>query len=147
MQQSGRLHFLTRKTMIDEKIVKINGKDVHVRYCLAAEQGFEILSGKSIEVFNPSILERDEEGNPTKFGVPEATTEDYAELAFAAIVAAYKKNDEKSPIEAKELLYDTPREDLHNLIAAVTELRLKWYNIPSVVQPETKKKSKKEKNA
>lgn len=133
--------------MIEEKIVKINGKDVHVRYCLAAEQGFEALSGKSIEVFNPSIVERDEEGNPTKFGVPEATTEDYAELAFAAIVAAYKKNDEKSPIEAKELLYNTPREELHNLIAAVTELRLKWYNIPSVVKPETKKKSKKEKNA
>lgn len=133
--------------MIEERTIKINGKDIQVRYCLAAEQGFEALSGKSIEVFNPTITERDEDGNPTKFGVPEATTEDYAELAFAAIVAAYQKKDEESPIEAEELLYDTPREELYNLIAAVTELRLKWYNIPSVVQPETKKKSKKEKNA
>ena len=134
--------------MIEERTIKINGKDIQVRYCLAAEQGFEALSGKSIEVFNPTITESDEDGNPTKFDMPAATTKDYTELAFAAIVAAYERNGQGCPLEPNEILYNTPREELQELITAVIELRMKWYNIPSVVKPETDKSpEEQEKNA
>lgn len=133
--------------MIAEKTIIICGKEVQMRYCLAAEQGYEILSDHSIDVFNPTVLERDEDGNPTKIDPPKANTADYVKLACAAIVAAYERNGQDTPIKADEILYDATTDEVTALVSAVVELRMKWYNIPSVIKPETDEKPDDPKNA
>ena len=50
--------------MISEKTIQICGKDVQMRYCAAAETGYERLSGQSSDIFVPEV-ERDDEGNIT----------------------------------------------------------------------------------
>ena len=133
--------------MIAAKTINICGKQVEMRYCIAAETGYEVLSGQSAEVFNPSVRERDAEGKPTKFDAPKATTSDYIKLACAAIVAAYERNGQEAPIKAEEILYDATPEEITALVTAIVELRLQWYNIPGVIKPETDEKPDDSKNA
>lgn len=133
--------------MIPEKTIKICGKDVQLRYCIASETGFEILSNKESTVFLPTPTEKkDEEGNII-YDKPKATTEDYLRLAIASIIAAYERNGQEPPVSVDDILYDATPEEVTNLIAATIELRLKWYHISDVVKPETEKKDDDEKNA
>lgn len=123
--------------MITEKTIQICGKDVQVRYCLASETGFEVLSGKEISVFLPTPTgDKNEDGTPL-FEKPKATTEDFLRLAISSIIAAYERNGQNPPVTVDNILYDSTPEDVANLIAATVELRLQWYHIPSVVKPET----------
>ena len=133
--------------MIAEKTINICGKEVQMRYCIAAETGYEVLSGQSIEVFNPTVTKRDADGKPTKFDAPKASTADYIKLACAAIVAAYERNGQDAPIKAEEILYDATSEEITSLVTAIVELRLQWYNIPGVIKPETDEKPDDAKNA
>lgn len=122
--------------MIKEKEINICGKQVSMRYCLEAEEKFEEATGKSIEVFNPEVKERDDAGKPTKIEPAKATKKDYKELAYAAIEAAYERNGQKPPVEKKDVQYNASSEEVLTLIAAVIELRMLWYNIPAIVKPE-----------
>lgn len=134
--------------MIAEKTITICGKKVKMRYCLAAERGYEQLSGKGIEVFTTTVTELDENGKPKKVAPPEAKSFDYDMLALAAIVAAYERNEEKAPITAKDIQYDMGPKDREVLVTAVIELRLKWYDMPSIIKPETEESPEdQEKNA
>lgn len=123
--------------MIEEKTIKICGKEVKMRYCLAAEQGFEFLADKSINVFSPTVLERDESGKPTKIDLPTATNGDWVKLACAAIIAAYERINQDAPISINEIIYDATTKEIEELVAAIVELRMKWYNIPGIIKPET----------
>lgn len=120
--------------MISEKTIQICGKDVQMRYCAAAETGYERLSGQSSDIFVPEV-ERDDEGNITNVK-QRAKADDYIKLALAAIVAAYARNNEESPVTAEEILYDAAPDEVTNLVTSVIELRAKWYNIPSVVKQD-----------
>lgn len=142
--------------MIAEKTVKMtvirDGEekevDVRMRYCAAAEQGFETLSGKLMDVFSPTPTEWDTDGNPTKFDNPVATTQDYLTLAVAAIVAAYARNKEESPVTSEDIIYDASPATITELITTVVTLRIQWYKVPDVVQPELKPDNRKrQKNA
>lgn len=133
--------------MIAEKTINILGKQVDIRYCIAAETGYEVLSGQSIEVFNPTVTKRDADGKPTKFDAPKANTADYIKLACAAIVAAYERKGQEAPIKAEEILYDATPEEITALVTAILELRLQWYNIPGVIKSETDEKPDDAKNA
>lgn len=142
--------------MIAEKTVKMtvirDGEekevDVRMRYCAAAEQGFETLSGKRMDVFSPTPTEWDTDGNPTKFDPPVATTQDYLTLAVAAIVAAYARNNEEPPVTSEDIIYDASPQTITELITTVVTLRIQWYKVPDVVQPEMKPENrKKRKNA
>lgn len=134
--------------MIEEKTITICGKEVQMRYCLAAEQGYEKLTGKSIDVFNPTILSFTKDGKPNEVANPEARQDDYRFLGFAAIIAAYDRNGQEPPITPEELKFDTTKEEIDAIINAVVDLRLKWYNIPSVVKSEFKQRPEdREKNA
>ena len=134
--------------MIEEKTVKICGKEVKMRYCLAAEQGYEMMSdGKSVEIFNPTVIERDKKGNPTKVEPPKAMTADYVKLSFAAIVAAYECEKKDLPITIEEILFESNCKDSKDLVKAMMELRLKWYNIPGIIKSETDDKPDNSKNA
>lgn len=133
--------------MIPEKTIQICGKDVQLRYCIASETGFEILSNKESTVFLPTPTDKkDEEGNII-YDKPKATTEDYLRLSIASIIAAYERNGQEPPVSVDDILYDATPEEVTNLIAATIELRLKWYHISDVVKPETEKKEDDGKNA
>ena len=120
--------------MISEKTIQICGKDVQMRYCAAAETGYERLSGQSSDIFVPEV-ERDDEGNITNVK-QRAKADDYIKLALAAIIAAYARNNEESPVTAEEILYDAAPDEVTNLVTSVIELRAKWYEIPSVVKQD-----------
>jgi hypothetical protein len=119
--------------MIPEKTIQICGKEVKMRYCAAAETGYEALTGKPSTVFSPIVEEYGEDGKPTKVKPPVATTDDYLKLAIAAIVAAYARKDEEAPITAEEILYDASPKEITELMITVITLRNQWYAIPDVV--------------
>ena len=100
--------------MISEKTIQICGKDVQMRYCAAAETGYERLSGQSSDIFVPEV-ERDDEGNITNVK-QRAKADDYIKLALAAIIAAYARNNEESPVTAEEILYDAAPDEVERII-------------------------------
>lgn len=124
--------------MISEKTIQICGKEVQMRYCAAAETGYERLSGQSSDIFVPDV-EKDEEGKIINV-IQKAKADDYIKLAIAAIIAAYARQEKDAPITAEEIIYDAEPTEIQNLITSVMELRAKWYNIPTVVteSPESK---------
>ena len=122
--------------MIAEKTITICGKEVQMRYCAASETGYELLSGKSSEVFTPTVVEKNDKGEIVKMEPPKATTDDYIKLAIASIIAAYERNEKEVPISAKDIMYEAQPEEVRNLIMSVNELRTKWYTIPKTV-PES----------
>ena len=135
--------------MIAEKAITICGKEVRMRYCAAAETGYEILSGKKMDVFSPTF-DKDEEGNDIVVEPAKATTQDYMYLALAAIVAAYERVKEQPPISDADILYDASPIEVAELLTTVVELRVEWYKVPEVVKPDIRpdeRKGKKEKNA
>lgn len=109
-----------------------------MRYCAATETGFEQMSGKKIDVFSPIPTDFDNNGRPTKYDNPAATTQDYLTLALASIVAAYARNNENPPVTSEDILYDATSQDVTQLITAVVMLRLEWYKVPEVVKPDIK---------
>lgn len=121
--------------MIAEKTFTICGKEVAMRYCAAAETGYETMSGQSSDIFVPDI-ERDKDGNITDIK-QKAKADDYIKLAFAAIIAAYARKGEDSPITAEDILYDASPTEVTNLITTVITLRNQWYEVSKVVEPET----------
>lgn len=121
--------------MIAEKTITICGKEVAMRYCAAAETGYETMSGQSSDIFVPDI-ERDKDGNITDIK-QKAKADDYIKLAFAAIIAAYARKGEDSPITAEDILYDASPTEVTNLITTVITLRNQWYEVSKVVEPET----------
>ena len=143
--------------MIAEKTVKMtvirDGEekevDVRMRYCAAAEQGFETLSGKRMDVFSPTPTAWDADGNATEYEHPKATTQDYLTLAVAAIVAAYARTNEEPPVTSEDIIYDASPATITELITTVVTLRIMWYKVPDVVKPDMKPdgKGKKAKNA
>lgn len=122
--------------MIAEKTIPICGKEVQMRYCAASETGYELLSGKSSDVFAPTVAERNENGEIARLDPPKATADDYIKLAFASIIAAYERVEQEVPITVKDIIFDSEPEEVKNLITSVIELRIKWYTVPKTV-PES----------
>lgn len=122
--------------------------DVRMRYCAAAEQGFESLSGKSINVFSSTPTAWDGDGKPTAFDPPTANTQDYLALAVAAIISAYSRTNEEPPVTMDDILYDLSPSEISELMTTVAVMRIEWYTVPDVVKPEMKPdgKGKKQKN-
>ena len=134
--------------MIAEKTITICGKEVRMRYCAATETGYEIMTGKKMDVFSP-VIGQDDEGNDIIKEQAKATTQDYLLLAVAAIVAAYKRVDQEPPISDADILYDASPEEVTEILTTVVLLRVEWYKVPDVVKPDMKPdtKGRKSKNA
>ena len=135
-----------------KRTIELCGKQVEICYCAATEQGYEIMSGKSIQVFFPTYG-KDEEGKDKMVAPPEATTGDYMMLGLAGIFAAYGSMDQESPITQNDVLYHIGRKERDLLITTIVDLRNEWYDIPSVVkknltteQNADSKEGEKEKN-
>lgn len=116
--------------------ITLCGKDVNIMYCAATETGYEIVAGKSSQVFLPTVLERDENGKITKAEPPSATLDDYIKLALAGIIAAYASEDKEPPVTDKDILYKATSEEITNLVGTIGKLRVAWYNVPDVVTPD-----------
>lgn len=106
-----------------KKTIRLCGKDIDLIYCAASEQGFESLSGKSINDLDFTL------------------SADIMKLSLACIIAAYSVNNQNPPIDSKELLYDATPQELTDLYLTVINLRAEWYNIPAVVANELKKEA------
>ena len=116
--------------------ITLCGKDVNIMYCAATETGYEIVAGKSSQVFLPTILERDENGKVTKAEPPAATLDDYIKLALAGIIAAYASEDKEPPVTDKDILYKATSEEITNLVGTIGKLRVAWYNVPDVINTD-----------
>ena len=127
--------------MKSETTITICGKEVGMRYCAAAETGYEQLSGKSSDVFSPTVKNRDADGTPIEVDAPKATENDYIMLAVAAIIAYYAKNGGKEPIKTEDILYDATSQEVIELMTTVIQLRNEWYKVPSVVKEEMEPKA------
>lgn len=114
-----------------ETTINIQGKDVIMRYCAATETGFEQMRGRSVDVFIPKQTDG-------QVAPPEATTQDYIALAYAAIIAAYarKGEDEEPPVNFNTVLYDCTPDEIMLLMRTVLDLRKQWYNLSSIIQPD-----------
>lgn len=129
--------------MLAQKKITLCGKQVEMLYCAATETGYEqLVSGtdKDINVFLPTILERDADGKPTKVEPPVAQTDDYLKLALAAIIAAAASKKQEPVVSADDIMYHASSQEITAMITAIVELRTKWYTIPEAVKPETDEK-------
>ena len=117
--------------MNNEKTIKICGKEVKMRYCAAAETGYEQMSGKSI------------------VDIDFSKQEDLIRLSLAAIIAAYLRDEAEPPITSADILSDAKPKEIVEMFTALLELRTAWYKVPSVVKPEMEEQEgdKVEKNA
>lgn len=108
---------------MNTKEITICGHQVKLMYCAASEQGFEDLSGKSI--------------NDLDF----TKSKDIMNLSLACIVAAYTAEDKESPIKSEDILYRATSKELTDLYLTVINLRAAWYNVPAVVSEKLKQES------
>ena len=92
-------------------------------YCAASEQGFEDLSGKSI--------------NDLDF----TKSKDIMNLSLACIVAAYAAEDKEPPIKSEDILYRATSKELTDLYLTVINLRAEWYNVPKIVSDQLQKEA------
>ena len=104
--------------MTNEKTITICGKEVRLRYCAATENGFELMSGKKI------------------YEIDFQSQEDLTRLAIASIIAAYERDGQDAPIEAKEILYDATPAEIVELFKTTMELRAAWYEVPLVLKEQ-----------
>ena len=109
-----------------------------MRYCAAAETGYETISGKSSTVFLPK-MKKNEKGEIVVEAPPEAKSEDFILLGVAAIFAAYGKDNQEAPITVETVLFDASPTEVTSIITSVVELRNKWYEMPATVDTEAKK--------
>ena len=117
--------------MNNEKTITICGKEVKMRYCAAAETGFEQMSGKSIG------------------DIDFKKQEDLIRLSWAAIIAAYLREEAKAPVTITDILSDAKPNEIVDMFTTLVGIRKAWYEVPSVVEPEMEEdaQSETEKNA
>lgn len=108
------------RTMNNEKTITICGKEVKLLYCAATENGYEQLAKKSIGEIDFS------------------KQEDLLRLSVAAIIAAYQRDKQESPIESQDILYDAKPKDIIELFKAVLEARAAWYDVPLILEESIK---------
>ena len=128
------------KGTMTKKTITICGKEVEIFYCAATENGFERMSGKEISVFVPTF-KTNEEGKTVIDNMPEATNEDYLQLAIAGIVAADTYYGREPSITSKEIIYEAKPQECQELLTAIVELRNEWYSVPKTVEDTIKKES------
>ena len=108
---------------MNTKEITICGHQVKLMYCAASEQGFEDLSGKSI--------------NDLDF----TKSKDIMNLSLACIVAAYIAEDKEPPIKSEDILYRATSKELTDLYLTVINLRAEWYNVPKTVSDQLQKEA------
>ena len=105
------------------KEITLCGQQVKLIYCAASENGFEDLSGKSI--------------NDLDF----TKSKDILNLSLACIVAYYTSEKQEPPIKSEDILYRATSKELTDLYLTVINLRAEWYNVPAIVADKLNKEA------
>lgn len=105
------------------KEITLCGQQVKLMYCAASENGFEDLSGKSI--------------NDIDF----TKAKDMMNLAVACIIAYYTSEKQESPVKLEDILYRATSKELTDLYLTVINLRAEWYNVPKTVSDQLQKEA------
>ena len=92
-----------------EKLIKIAGGEVGIKYCFATEIGFKDLSGASIDSFDAQD--------------PSHCTS----LIMAAIVAYYQARQQDVPVAIEQIMFEARPKELIDGLAAIFTLRTAWY--------------------
>lgn len=108
---------------MNTKEITLCGQQVNVTYDTASEQGFESLSGKSI--------------NDIDF----TRTTDMFNLSVACIVSAYDADNQKAPITSKDILHNATSKELEDLYLTVINLRAEWYSVPKFIADQLDKEA------
>lgn len=105
------------------KEIILCGQQVKLMYCAASENGFEDLSGKSI--------------NDIDF----TKAKDMMNLAVACIIAYYTSEKQEPPVKSEDILYRATSKELTDLYLTVINLRAEWYNVPKTVSDQLQKEA------
>lgn len=124
------------------KEITLCGKAVTLAYCYGTEISYKLLADEDCTDFIHEALKGISDNK-----MPDTRKSIY--LIMAAMTAFYESNNEKNPIEDKELIYHATPEDIGLAIGTIAGLYIEFYKIP-VGEPEEKEpknKSRKKKNA
>lgn len=108
-------------------------------YCAATETGYEELSGKSSDVFTPTVTKRDKDGTPVEIEPAKAGLGDYLKLAIAGVIAAYEADGKEMPLNPKDIMYKASSQEIQELVLTINQLRMDWYQVPNTVKTEQEK--------
>lgn len=108
---------------MNTKEITLCGQQVKLMYCAASENGFEDLSGKSI--------------NDIDF----TKAKDMMNLAVACIIAYYTFEKQEPPVKSEDILYRATSKELTDLYLTVINLRAEWYNVPKTVSDQLQKEA------
>lgn len=129
----------SRKVTLNHKTAEGDIEQIEVKmlYCAAAESGYQILSGNTMDVFVPELKQK-EDGTFIVVKAAPATDMDYLQLSMAIISAAYEADNQESPITANDILYFCTRDQVSDLVSAAMELYREWLKIPATLEKESK---------
>ena len=112
-----------------ETTIKICGQEVGLAYCMAAEQGFEEISGKSFVDFDPKMQR------------------DLLALLSACMVAYAQAHDEEAKVTGKDILFNATPTEIADALAALAQIRVEWYDVPVTVEQPKAEEEEEPKNA
>lgn len=113
-----------------ENKTTIAGKEVGIAYCYATELAFSNYSGTTIDA---------------AFKDASVSPKDIVYLILAAIVSYYESRGEESPVDDKKIIYGANPKEITQAVTDIMNLRLAWYNLPSIEKLQAEKsKGKKE---
>ena len=116
-----------------QKEINIMGKQVTLAYCYGTEISYKLLADEECTDFIAEVLKCLQENR-----MPDSRKAIY--LIMSAMTAFYESQNQKNPIEDKELIFHASPEDIGLAIGTIAALYIEFYKIP-VGEPEDKKPS------
>jgi hypothetical protein len=114
-----------------QKEINIMGKQVTLAYCYGTEISYKLLADEECTDFIAEVLKCLQENR-----MPDSRKAIY--LIMSAMTAFYESQNQKNPIEDKELIFHASPEDIGLAIGTIAALYIEFYKIP-VGEPEDKK--------
>jgi hypothetical protein len=114
-----------------QKEINIMGKQVTLAYCYGTEISYKLMADEECTDFIAEVLKCLQENR-----MPDSRKAIY--LIMSAMTAFYESQNQKNPIEDKELIFHASPEDIGLAIGTIAALYIEFYKIP-VGEPEDKK--------
>jgi hypothetical protein len=125
-----------------QKEITLLGKQVTLAYCFGTEISYKLLAEQECTDFVREVLAGLAQETPK---MPDTRKSIY--LIMSAITAYYESQNQKNPIEDKDLIFHASPEDIGLAIGTIAGLYIEFYKIP-VGEPKDKpQEESKEKNA
>ena len=116
-----------------QKEIELLGKKVRLAYCFGTEISYKLLADEECTDFVREVLAGLAQEQPK---MPDTRKSIY--LIMSAMTAYYESNDEKNPIEDKELIFHATPEDIGLAVGTIASMYIEFYKIP-IGEPEDKK--------